>query len=126
MKKIDCVTEISLFLTPFFDDPALVVITITPFLPAVPYNVDAAKPFSTLILSMLLGSKSKKRLEPTLPLKKFPWELVSLLNGTPSTTNKAWLLPVIEEYPLITTFVAEPEVPLWDVIWTPDALEIKL
>ena len=75
---------------------ALVVINITPFLPSVPYSVAAARPLSTVTLAMLLGSISKKRLEPVLPLTKLPDELVSLAKGTPSTTNKAWLLPLME------------------------------
>lgn len=100
------------FFFPVEAEPALVVITITPFLPAVPYKVAAASPLSTLTLAMLFGSKSKNLLEPTLPSKALPCAFVSLLKGTPSTTNNAWLLPLIEEYPLITTFVAEPEVPL--------------
>ena len=90
----------------------MVVITITPLRPAVPYNVAAARPFNTLTLSMLFGSRSRKRDEPTLPLAKLPVVLLSLLKGTPSTINNAWLLPLIEEYPLITTLVAEPDEPL--------------
>ena len=88
---------ISVFFGPLLlADPDLVVITITPFLPAVPYNVAAANPLSTLTLAMLFGSKSKNLLEPMLPLKNPPCAFVSLLKGTPSTTNKAWLLPLIE------------------------------
>ena len=63
----------SVFLGPLaLREPDFVVITITPFLPAVPYNVAAAKPFNTLTLSMLLGSRSKNLLEPRLPLRKLP------------------------------------------------------
>ena len=88
---------ISVFLAPFgAAEPDFVVITITPFLPAVPYNVAAANPLRTFTLAMLFGSKSKNLLDPMLPPKKPPCALVSLLKGTPSTTNKAWLLPLIE------------------------------
>ena len=93
--------------------------TITPFLPWAPYNVDAARPFNTLTLSILFGSKSKNLEDPT-PLNP-PCELVSDWNGIPSTTKRAWLLPFTDEYPRITTFVADPDVPLLDVIATPDA-----
>jgi hypothetical protein len=82
------------------------------FKPAVPYKVAAASPLSTPTLAMLFGSKSKNLLEATLPSRKLTSTFVSLLNGTPYTTNNAWLLPLIEEYPLVTKFVAEPEVPL--------------
>ena len=74
---------------------------------------------------MLLGSRSKKREEPLLPLAKLPCVLVSLLKGTPSTINKAWLLPLMELNPRITTLVADPEVPLAEVMSTPVALPAR-
>ena len=77
---------------------------------------------------MLFGSKSKNLEEPVLPVKKLeppPFvscALVSLLKGTPSTTKRAWLLPLKELKPLTTTLVAEPDIPPAAVICTPDAL----
>ena len=102
--------------------PALVVIKITPFLPAVPYRLAAAKPLSTLTLAMELGSRSKNLLDPTLPSMASPWVLVSELNGTPSTINNGWLDPEIEVNPRIIMLVAEPDTPLAALISTPEAL----
>ena len=61
---------------------------------------------------MLFGSISKKRLEPLLPSTKLPWLFVSLLKGTPSTTNRGWLEPLKELIPLIRILVPEPDTPL--------------
>ncbi len=77
------------------------------------------------MLAILLGSKSRNLDDPVFPSKKLPAEFVSLLKGTPSTTKSAWLLPLNELRPRITTFVADPDIPPADVILTPDALPIK-
>ena len=61
---------------------------------------------------MLFGSISRKRLEPLLPSTNPPCELVSLLKGTPSTTNKGWLEPLKELIPLIRILVPDPDTPL--------------
>ena len=75
---------------------------------------------------MLLGSRSKKRLEePCPPWVKPPLVLVFELNGTPSTTNKGWLEPEIEEYPLIMMFVPVPDTPEVAVMLTPGILPCK-
>ena len=51
--------------------------------------------------------------------------LVELLTGTPSITNKAWLLPVRDVAPLIITFVDPPKL-LLTFNETPAALPCKL
>ena len=40
-----------------------------------------------------------------------PAVFVSLLKGTPSTMNKAWLLWLNDDIPLITMFVPDPDIP---------------
>ncbi len=73
--------------------PDLVVTNITPLAASLPYKADAAAPFNTLKLSIELGSISASP-EELLPL--------AASKGTPFTTRRGWLFPVIEEPPLIT------------------------
>ena len=112
----------------FLPFPDLVVTKITPLRPWSPYNTVAAKPFRTFIVSILFGSKSKKRLGVTAapPVENPEPLLVDELNGTPSTTNSGCVLPLRELYPLMLIFVPEPEVPPVGVMLTPGILPCRI
>ena len=91
--------------------PFLVVITITPLPALKPYKAAALGPFNTVIDSMSSGlisaapfGKSTPPPEPALPK-------LELLIGTPSTTYKGSLFPVIEELPLNTILDEAPTLP---------------
>ena len=82
----------------------------------------ALRPFSTLTLSILLGSISKKRLPVWLPYRNPPCVLVDPSKGTPSTTNNGCELPLIVDTPRMVMLVPDPEIPLLFKILTPGAL----
>src|SRR5690606_40270125 len=61
----------------------------------IPYRAAAAGPFNTDILSTSAGLMS----DALLMLATSNEELVELSMGIPSTTNKGWLFPVMEDPP---------------------------
>ncbi len=105
----------SIFLFVLRDEPFFVVTRITPLRPCSPYNVVALSPFTTFMLSILFGSRSKKRLDVEVPPPywKLPWALLLASKGTPSTMKSGVVPPpLIVLTPLIVMFVPLPDIPL--------------
>ena len=105
--------------------PFLVVITITPGAPAVPYRAVAAEPLSMLILSISSLFKSIKRFEVAVPAVLEPEFNVSLFVMIPSITISGWLFPIMDVTPRISILEPPPADPADLVICTPAALPTK-
>ena len=100
--------------------PDFVVTITTPFAALEPYNAAAAAPLSTVIDSILFGSRSPILLPYEEPSPNPENKLLLLLsNGIPLTINNGWLLPSREELPLIVMRVELPGAPLALEIFTP-------
>jgi hypothetical protein len=102
----------------------LVVITKAPFAALTPYRAVAAPPLRTVIDSISSGFKSIERLEVVTP--PTPPDPPPEIIGIPLTTNKGWLLPVIEALPRIVIKVEAPASPAELIIETPEVRPAKL
>ncbi len=109
------------------------MITTAPEAASIPYKAEASGPLRIVIFSISSGLisapllvKSTPRLFKAVPLfndeANTPVEVVALLIGKPSTTNKGWLLPLNELIPLITIDVEAPGSPEVELISTPGTL----